>query len=101
MLPEEYIRNFLDEQGRLKAFPAKRKMKVYSLLYLSGKLQDNTVYSEKELNGILCQWHTFHDPATLRREMYNCGLIDRNPHTAEYSKAKDSPGYDDIMKKYG
>lgn len=30
------LRNFLDSAGRLTAFPAKRKMKLYALVYLSG-----------------------------------------------------------------
>lgn len=29
------LRNFLDENGKLIAFPAKRKMKIYYLFYLA------------------------------------------------------------------
>ena len=32
------LRNFLDADGKLTAFPAKRKMKLYALLYLAQKI---------------------------------------------------------------
>lgn len=33
------LRNFLDATGKLTAFPAKRKMKLYTLLYLAQKFR--------------------------------------------------------------
>ena len=47
------LRNFLDEEGRLTAFPAKRKMKHLALAYLAGKFQPGARYTEKEINQLL------------------------------------------------
>ena len=60
------LKNFLNEEGQLKAFPAKRKMKVEALFYLAEKFEAGREYTEKEVNALLNQWHTFGDPATLR-----------------------------------
>ena len=58
------LKNFLDKDLRLKAFPARRKMKIYALLYLVQKFEPGREYSEKEVNTLLNDWHTFSDPAT-------------------------------------
>lgn len=49
------LRNFLDVNGKLTAFPAKRKMKLYSLLYLAQKIPPDTDFSEREINDILLE----------------------------------------------
>lgn len=95
------LSSFLDSAGRLTAYPAKRKMKLYALLYLAGKIPGDTVFTEKEMNSLLNEWHTFADPATLRRELYNHRIIDRDPYGKEYRKEAIQPGYEDLEKKYG
>lgn len=94
------INNFLDSEKRLIAFPAKRKMKLYALLYLSTKFEKNTVYSEKEFNEILNQWHTFGDPATLRRELFNYRFVNREPSGKSYWLEKVQPTIEELDKKY-
>ena len=64
------LKNFLDEQNRLKALPAKRKTLLYAIGYLAEKFEPGRIYTEPEVNDLLDLWHTFHDPATLRRELY-------------------------------
>ena len=71
------LKNFLDERGRLTAFPAKRKTKIYALCYLAEKFERDKKYTEKEVNEVLKAWHTFDDPATLRRELYDYKFLDR------------------------
>jgi len=39
------LRNFLDINGKLTAFPAKRKMKVYCLFYLAQKFEAEKDYT--------------------------------------------------------
>ena len=51
------------------------KMQLAALWYLAGKLEPDRRYSEAELNDLLDAWSTFHDPATLRRELYNKKLV--------------------------
>ena len=78
------LKNFLNEEGQLKAFPAKRKMKVEALFYLAEKFEAGREYTEKEVNALLNQWHTFGDPATLRRELYDYRFLGRNPDGSRY-----------------
>ena len=85
------LRNFLDATGKLTAFPAKRKMKLYALLYLAQKIPADTDFTEREINDILLDWHTFADPATLRRELYEYHFLDRSRDGKIYSVAEEQP----------
>ena len=85
------LRNFLDANGKLMAFPAKRKMKLYGLLYLSQKIPADIDFTEREINDILLDWHTFADPATLRRELYDYGFLDRSRDGKVYRLAEIQP----------
>lgn len=85
------LRNFLDSNGKLTAFPAKRKMKLYALLYLSQKIPADTDLSEREINDILLDWHTFADPATLRRELYDYRFLDRSRDGKVYRLGEHQP----------
>ena len=85
------LRNFLDGDGKLTAFPAKRKMKVYCLFYLAEKFEAEKDYTEQEINNVLLDWHTFADPATLRRELYDYGFLDRSRDGKVYHIAKKQP----------
>lgn len=78
------LKNFLDENGRLIQFPAKRKMKLVALAYLAEKFVPERKYTEKEVNELLLSWHTFGDPATLRRELYNARFLGRDAGGAVY-----------------
>lgn len=95
------LKNFLDKDGKLKAFPAKRKMKLYALYYLSGKFEPDRIYTEKEVNELLGCWHTFGDSATLRRELYDCRFIGREKNGASYWLEKAQPDLETVEKKYG
>ena len=85
------LRNFLDAEGKLTAFPAKRKMKLYALLYLSQKIPADTDFTEREINDILLDWHTFADPSTLRRELYDYRFLDRSRDGKVYRLAQNQP----------
>ncbi len=69
-------------------FPAKRAMQLEALAYLAGKFPPCQVYSEKEVNELLGQWHTFGDPATLRRALFDARFLNRDPYGRQYSLAK-------------
>lgn len=90
------LRNFLDTDGRLTAFPAKRKMKLYALLYLAQKIPADTDFPEREINNILLDWHTFADPATLRRELYDYRFLDRSRDGKVYRLAENQPTAADL-----
>lgn len=92
------LKNFLDADGRLNAFPAKHKMKVYALIFLADKLEKGRVYTEKEINDALNEWHTFGDPATLRRELYNHRFLDRDPSGRSYWLEPVQPAVENLIK---
>ena len=91
MVLTHILRNFLDLDGKLAAFPAKRKMKLYALLYLAQRIPADTDFTEQEVNGILLDWHTFADPATLRRELYDYRFLDRSRDGKVYRLAEKQP----------
>ena len=78
------LKNFLDEENRLKAFPSKRKLQLCAVSYLAEKFEPGRIYTEGEVNDLLNQWHTFRDPATLRRELYDRCFLDRDPYGKRY-----------------
>ena len=73
---------FFDPDGRLLSLPAKHKKKLLALWYLAGKLEAGRQYAEAELNALLDAWTCFHDPAALRRELYNKRLLNRTAELA-------------------
>lgn len=81
------LQNFLDGEGRLTKFPAKRDMQRQALVYLAGKFEQGRSYTEREVNTLLNEWHTFRDPATLRRELYDRRFLDRDPYGTAYTLA--------------
>ena len=90
------LRNFLDANGKLTAFPAKRKMKLYALLYLAQKIPADTDFTEREINDLLLDWHTFVDPATLHRELYDYRFLDRSRDGKVYRLAEKQPTMEEL-----
>ena len=90
------LRNFLDAKGKLTAFPAKRKMKLYALLYLTQKIPADTDFTEWEINDILLDWHTFTDPAALRRELFDYRFLDRSRDGKVYRLAEKQPAPEEL-----
>lgn len=82
---------FLNERSQLTALPAKHKKKLMALWYLAGKLEAGRQYTEPEINDLLDGWTTFHDPATLRRELYNKHLLSRTEDCRWYWKETTAP----------
>lgn len=88
---------FLDSKGRLMALPAKNRKKRLALWYLARKIQPQQTYTEAQINSLLDEWTTFHDPATLRRELYNKRLIDRTADGSCYWKEAQLPQLEDFL----
>lgn len=91
---------FLDAVGRLLALPAKHRKKLLALWYLAGKLEAGRQYTEAELNELLDTWTLFHDPATLRRELYNKRLLERTPDGGQYWRAEPFPELAEFIARY-
>lgn len=91
MNPNEFpeLRSFFNEKEQIIAMPAKRKKLLLAVYYLSDKIESGRDYTESEINDLLDGWTTFHDPAILRRELYNTlpvGTHDRLPPLLESRK---------------
>ena len=72
--------NYLDAEGHLKEWPSRRnkgRFQQLALAYLAAQFQPGMRYSEKEVNALLNQHHTFGDTALLRRELFERGLVNR------------------------
>ena len=91
---------FWDSDGRLTAFPAKHKKKLLALWYLAGKLEAGRQYTETEINDLLDEWTLFHDPATLRRELYNKMLLNRTEDCSCYWRVETLPTLEELIEKY-
>ncbi len=97
----EALKNFLDAEGRLTALPAKRKMKLHILVYLSEKFIRDKVYTEREVNALINEWHTYGDPVTLRRELCDHKILIRDPYGKEYRRSDALPTLEQLEKIYG
>ena len=91
---------FLDGDERLRSFPAKHKKKLLALWYLAGKVEAGRQYTEAELNELLNAWTLFHDPATLRRDLYNKRLLERTPDGGRYWRAEPFPDLAEFIARY-
>ena len=94
------LKNFLDGENRLKAFPSKRKLQLCAVRYLAEKFEPGRIYTEGEVNGVLNRWHTFRDPETLRRELFQNHYLDRRRDGSAYWLESASPVSDGTTNHY-
>ena len=85
-LPEP-LRRFVDTAGRVTQWPVKRPTQDLLLQYLISKFEQGREYTEREVNALLNQWHTYKDHATLRRALFDAQLLNRTPDGARYWRA--------------
>ncbi len=88
------LKNYLDKEGRLKQYPSKMKYKVIALIYLANKFEKGVSYTEKEVNEILDNKHTFNDRCLLRRELYNKKFINRLNDCSKYWLEENQPTFE-------
>ncbi|WP_312197503.1 DUF2087 domain-containing protein [Anaerospora hongkongensis] len=80
------IARFLDNYGKITQLSQKNKFRVATLRYLVEKFESNRDYTEKEVNEICNEWHTFGDYFLLRRELIDNGLLCRELNCYRYWK---------------
>jgi len=83
------IGRFLDEDGKLKQWPAKQAAKEAACTYLARQFAYGVDYTEQEVNAILASRHTFGDYFLLRREMVDNRFLCRLPDGSRYWKNKE------------
>jgi len=82
-LPRE-LRPFVDNEGRLIQWPARQKIQRQAIRYLATRFEEGREYHEREVNELLCNWHTFNDWALLRRLLFDWGYMDRERDGTRY-----------------
>ena len=82
------IKRFLDENSRVKIWPAKKELKVEILRYISTKFEYDRFYTEKEVNSIIEAWHTFRDYFLIRRGLVDFKFLMRKKDGSSYWKVK-------------
>ena len=80
------IAKYFDEDGRLKAWPAKYAVQTQVLEVLARDFEQGKVYTEKEVNEIIKTSHTFNDVCLLRRELVDRKFMKRDKYGREYEK---------------
>ena len=75
---------FLDEEGRVKQWPAHDRTRIPVMEYLCDKFEKGKTYTEKEVNQIIDQWHTFGDYFLLRRSLIDYKFMARTPNGSQY-----------------
>lgn len=82
--------NFLKD-GKIVAFPKKKSRRKPVLEYLASKFEFNRIYTEKEVNEMIDEYHLFNDYFLLRRELIEYRLLFRTNNGAKYWKASQIP----------
>lgn len=78
------ISAFLDDAGKISQIPAPNRTRIPTLAYLAGKFEEGRIYSEKDVNGLINEWHTFGDYFILRRLLIDYSFLERTPNGEKY-----------------
>lgn len=76
------LSNFLDEEGRITAFPAQEKKFIVLLRHVLKAFEPGKRYPEKEVNEIIKRFNE--DTASIRRGMIEFKLMERAGGGGEY-----------------
>jgi len=82
------LSGYINEEGKFDRLPGKRKKKTLDAMIecLGEKFDIDKEYTEIEVNDLLRQYHSFNDPATLRRLLFGSGILDRTRDGRRYWK---------------
>jgi len=86
------LNGYLDGSGKFGQMPGKRQKKKQAVMlrFLAEQFELDRKYTEREVNEILNQYHTFNDPASLRRFMFGSKLLGRTLDGRTYWLIKQS-----------
>lgn len=76
--------NYLNKEGKIKCWPAKREGKHTVVRHLASKFETGRFYTEKEVNRIVEENHVFGDYFLLRRELIEHGYLERLADGSKY-----------------
>ncbi|MBF0363764.1 MAG: GNAT family N-acetyltransferase [Oligoflexia bacterium] len=78
------IDNFIDHDGIVKGWPAKRSIHIELLKYIIIKFDIHREYSEKEINDLIKEIVSSKDPVFIRRELIDANLLRRKNDGSKY-----------------
>lgn len=82
-LPRE-LRPFVDDTGRLCQWPSRHKVQRMAVALLAQRFEPGKQYSERELNFIVMDGHTFADWALIRRSLVDWKFMSRQSDGSRY-----------------
>jgi hypothetical protein len=82
-------RDLIDPNGIVTRWPKRKAEREMVLAHLASLFEPDRVYAESEVNDLLRANHTFEDWALLRRELFEAGILDRDPHKGTYWRAAE------------
>ena len=88
------------KRGKLTGLPAKQSKRILALVWLAEHIPPEKSYTEKEFNALLNKLHSFNDPAALRRELCDLGLVCRSEDGTEYRLAPDALPPEELIEKH-
>ncbi|AYD00831.1 DUF2087 domain-containing protein [Neorhizobium sp. NCHU2750] len=80
-----------DRAGRITRWPGKRSQQQLCMWYLWSKIPRGRSFSEREIGDFLNTLHLFGDPALLRRDLFDLGLVTRNRDGSNYRRVERRP----------
>ena len=82
---------FYDDDGRLRQWPARRRLQLVALAWLAKHFEPKREYAEPEVNELLEDLHSFADAAMLRRALFDHRFLDRERDGSRYRRREPPP----------
>jgi len=84
------LRPFVRDDGRLAQWPSRQKIQRMAAALMATRFTPGRDYTEKEVNALLMDGHTFADWALLRRVLYDWCFLDRESDGSRYWLRNDA-----------
>lgn len=92
--------HYINAQGQITQWPARQQLKYAVLSYMAMQFEPQRNYTEREVNEILQQRHTFNDYFILRRSLIEGGWLMRTRNGAQYWKSPQQPAQSELLEDY-
>jgi hypothetical protein len=85
------LRPFIDDAGRLTQWPSRQATQRMAVALIARRFDPAREYSEREVNFILMDAHSFGDWAILRRSLVDWRWLDREGDGSRYRLRDPAP----------
>lgn len=80
--------------------PTKRRKKLLALVWVADHIPADGIYNERAFSELLNSLHSFGEPATLRRELFDYWLINRDSDGKNYRVNTERPSLEALLARY-